>query len=229
MASDIGRTDVLNVLLRRWWVIAVCAIVGVGAALIVLQLVTPMYTATAIQLVKGIPGDDAGSDYTAAQYAEARSKSYPEFIFSAPVREGVRKDMGPEFTDAVLKDRLSASHRAGTALVNITAEGASPEEAQDLANSAAHHLAVFIEDIERVDERSPVLVEIAVQARLPTSSSSPSRGLFLAMGASGGTALGVLLVLALGAVKTRRGEDETDVPASELSVATKESDEYCDW
>lgn len=212
MADENRGADLLN-LMRLWWVVAVSFAVGIAASFLALLLVPPTYTATATQLVKGIPGTGAGANYMAAQFAESRAKSYPTFIASTTVFEGIRADLGPDYTDAVLREHLSASNPDGTPLVRVTATGSSATEARDLANTAARRLARFITDIEVVGGRSPVEVEIAVEAGLPSYASFPSKTLFVAMGASGGAALGVIIVLALGARVSRRGVPRVVEPA----------------
>ena len=204
MVDEYRMSDLLMLMLRLWWVISIGFAVGVGIAAVALQVVPPTYTATATQLIKGVPGTGAGADYTAAQFAEARVRSYPPFIASKTVFEGVRADLGAEFTDAILQEQLSAANPDGTPLVKVTVTGKSAKEAQDLANSAARHLADFITKIEVVGRRSPVVVEIAVEAGLPTYPTSPSKILFLAMGASVGAALGVVTVLVAGGMASRR-------------------------
>lgn len=204
MTDDIRKTDLLMLMLRLWWVIALSLLLGVGVSVAALIFTTPTYTATATQLVKGIPGVGAGANYQAAQFAEARARSYPSFIVSTTVLDGVRADLGPDFTDARLREQLSASNPDGTPLVKVKATGESPEEARDLANSAARRLARFITDIEVVEGTSPVVVEIAVQAGLPPYASFPKKSLFLALGASVGAAVGVVAVLAKGAMTSRR-------------------------
>lgn len=206
MADAHPQTDLLGLLFGRWWVVAISIVLGVGIALIALQVVPPTFTATATQLVKGIPGTGAGSNYMAAQFSEARARSYPAFIASTTVMQGVREDLGPEFTDAKLREQLSAINPAGTPLVKVTATGQSAQDARDLANSAARRLALFITEIEVVKGRSPVLVEIAVQAGLPTHPSFPSKTLFLALGASGGAALGIAAIFARNALAARRDD-----------------------
>lgn len=203
MVVEYRHDELVSQLLKRWWVIVVSVMLGLAVALVALEITPATYETTATQLVKGKPGTGAGSDYAAAQYAEARATSYPEFIHSEPVLAGVRDVMGVEFSDERLRTLLSAANRPGTPLVRITAEGSSPEEARGLADAAAEHLARFIEQIETVGGRSPVTVETAVRAALPADPSSPSRALYLAMGVSGGAALGVMLILLWGALARR--------------------------
>lgn len=204
MADEYRGSELLMLMLRLWWVIALSILLGIGISILALLVTPSTYTATATQLVKGVPGVGAGANYQAAQFAESRARSYPTFIASTAVLEGVRADLGPEFTDVRLSEQLSASNPDGTPLVKVKATGKSAEEARDLANSAARRLARFITDIEVVEGTSPVVVEIAVQAGLPAYSSFPSKSLFLALGASMGAAVGIVTVLAMGARKSRR-------------------------
>lgn len=204
MADEYRGSDLLMLMLRLWWMVALSVGFGIGASILALLVTPPTYTATATQLVKGVPAEGAGGNYQAAQFAEARARSYPTFIASTTVLDGVRADLGPDFTNGRLSEQLSASNPDGTPLVNVKAIGKSAEEAQDLANSAARRLARYITDIEVVGGTSPVVVEIALQAGLPAYPSFPSKSVFLALGASVGAALGVVLVLVRGTLTSRR-------------------------
>ncbi|WP_158522438.1 YveK family protein [Tessaracoccus aquimaris] len=203
MATEFRVGQLVALLLRYWWMLALGIGLGFGLAAIGLHYATPTYTATATQLVKGIPGRTTGANYIAAQYAVARARSYPALIFSTPVLEGVRHDLGAEFTDTRLRADLSASNPTDTPLINITAVGATPEQAKKLADAAAKHLAAFISSIETIDGASPVIVSTAVDAELPTSPSAPKPTLYYGMGAAVGLAIGLLGALAWNAVGSR--------------------------
>lgn len=194
--------------------VVVGALAGFGA----LQVIQPTYTATATQLIKGVPGGGTGAPYLAAQFAVARAKSYPAFIFSSTVLDAVRTDLGPQFTDSRLRDQLSASNPPDTPLVQVTATGSTPEEAQALANSASRHLARFITQIETVGGATPVIVETAVQAGLPSQPSDPNPLLLLALGITGGFAAAVVLVVTLGYLQ-RRSHRSSDAPVEPFDGA----------
>lgn len=211
--------DLLGLILRRWWMIALGVTLGAVLAVLALRVVPPTYSATATQLIKGVPGSGTGAPYLAAQFAVARAKSYPALIFSSTVLDYIRTDMGNGFTDARLRDQLSASNPPDTPLVNITATGTTAQEAQNLANSASRHLARFITQIETVSGTAPVVVETAVQAGLPAAPTSPQPTLYLALGLTGGFAAGVIGILAWGGLashaQTRRARRILDDSATD--------------
>lgn len=203
MVQNTPPTDLLGLILRRWWVLALGVVVGLGIALLGLRVVAPSYEATATQLIKGVPGSGTGAPYLAAQFAVARAKSYPAFIYSAAVLDDIRSDLGDRYTDTRLREQLSASNPVDTPLVNITATGETPQEAQNLANSASRHLARFITQIETVGGSTPVIVETAVQAGLPTTPATPRPPLYIALGLSGGLALGAIALLSWRMIEDR--------------------------
>jgi capsular polysaccharide biosynthesis protein len=182
-----------RVLTRHWLLIVSGLLLGGLVGFGVTQFMTPVYTATATQLVKGLPGPGAAANYEAAQYAVSRAKSYPAFIYSLSILEGVRSDMGNAEDIVQLRKELSATNPIDTPLVRISATGPTPQLARDKANSAARHMARFITQIETVAGKSPISVETAVQAGLPPEPTSPKTLLVAALGAMVG------LVLAIGA------------------------------
>lgn len=196
MGRRLARHKVLIVL-----AILVGGLAGLGATF----LMPSVYTATATQLVKGIPGTGVAANYEAAQYATSRAAAYPPFIYSLPVLEGVRADLENQQTVAELERELSATNPIGKPLVVISAEGATPEEAQAKANSAARHLARFISQTETIGGKSPVQVETPVQASLPTDPTSPKTVVIIALGAL----IGFVLAAALALVRSRKRSDSS--------------------
>ncbi len=193
------RSDLLRLLLKRWWVLVLGVVVGGLLGFAALQVIQPTYSTTATQLIKGVPGAGTGANYLAAQFAVARAKSYPAFIYSSrgagrrALRSGPAVHRRPA-ARAVVGEQ-SHRHPAGP---GDARPDATAKEAQDLANSASRHLARFITQIETVDGSTPVIVETAVQAGLPSQPSEPQPGLLIALGMTGGFAVAVIVVLGLG-------------------------------
>lgn len=204
---SLGRLG--QVLLRSWLLLTALTLLGAAAAFGAAQLLPSVYTATATQLIKGLPGTEVAANYQAAQYAVSRARSYPSFVYSSAVLEGVRGDLNNTETTEQLREDLSATNPVETPLLLVSATGATPEEARDKANSAARHLARFITQIETVAGRSPVSVETPVAAALPTKATSPRVALLSAMGAAIGFVVGALIAVARSATRARRSVRST--------------------
>lgn len=204
------RDDVLplglagRILLHNWWLVLIGVIAGVAGGLALTRAVPPTYSATATQLVKGIPGAGVAANYEAAQFAVSRARSYPSFIYSQEVLQGVGRDMGVDDLTEVRKS-LSATNPTDTPLVQIVATGRTGSEARDKANSAARHMATFITDIETVSGKTPIAVETAVQALLPQEPSDPRPSVYAAVGASIGLVLTVILAVIRHFLSRREG------------------------
>lgn len=195
------------ILLRRWWVVAVGLMLGVVLGFVALQVLPATYSATSTLLIKGVPGTGSGANFSAAQYAVARAGSYPSFISSTVVLGGIRSDLDDGSDDREIRDALAATNPTDTPLVHLAARGATAEQAQARANSAARHMARFISQIESVGGVSPVLVEIAVQADLPGEPSNPQPLLVLGVGAATGLAFGAVAAVLMNQVARRRTRD----------------------
>ena len=204
MAEPLSLGQLGRVLLRYWVLIVVGTLVGAALAFGVTRLMTPVYRATATQLVKGLPGTGSAATYEAAQYAVSRAKTYPSFVYNSGVLENVRNDLGGTRTVVDLRKDLSVTNPQNTPLLEIAALAPTPEEAQDKANSAARHLARFITEIETVGNRSPISVETAVQAALPTEAAAPKTLVITALGAVLGFVLATLAALLNSYVRYQR-------------------------
>lgn len=173
MAEALSTQQLGRVVRRYWFALVMAVIAGALLGYFGARLIPPTYSATAIQLVKGIPGTDATANYQAAQYAISRARTYPVFIDSQPVLEALRSDFGGRIELEALQERLSGTNPIDTPLIQVTAQAGTADEARDMANSAARHLARYITQIETVNGSSPVTVEVAVQATRPSDPTAP--------------------------------------------------------
>jgi hypothetical protein len=116
------------------------------------------------------------------------------------VLSGVIDQLGLKMNPAELYSRLTVDNPTDTVLINVTARGTTAAEAQSISVSAADNLAKLIIRLESagaVGGKSPIDVQTAVPAPLPTSPTSPRPVLNLAVGTMFGLALGSILALVL--------------------------------
>ncbi len=93
------------VLLRHWILLVVGLLVGAVGGFAVASATPPVYTATSTMLIKAVPGTTPAANYEAAQYAVARAKAYPVFIYNLSVLTGIQSDLNTKESLADLQGR----------------------------------------------------------------------------------------------------------------------------
>lgn len=184
-----------GILKRHWLLVLVTMLAVAGASLGVTMTMPKVYTATTVQFVRGVPGDGGAAEYQAAQFATSRAKSYSVLINNADVLSGVINDLKLDLTPVDLASRISADNPVDTVLINVTARGRTPDEAQAISIAAADNLARLIMRIESAGtagNKSPIDIQTGVRASKPTSPSSPRLSLNLGVGILFGFALGAI-------------------------------------
>ncbi len=190
----------LLILRRHWIALVVMTLLGTAAAVGITAVTPKVYAATTTQFVRGVPGASATAEYQAAQFATSRAKSYSALIGNPDVLSGVIDQLGLKMSPAELYSRLTVDNPTDTVLINVTARGTTAAEAQSISVSAADNLAKLIIRLESAGAtggKSPIDVQTAVPAPLPTSPTSPRPILNLAVGTMLGLALGSILALIL--------------------------------
>jgi capsular polysaccharide biosynthesis protein len=221
----------LLILRRHWVAVAVMTLLGAAAAVGVTAVTPKVYSATTTQFVRGVPGASATAEYQAAQFATSRAKSYSALIGNPDVLSGVIDQLGLKMNPAELYGRLTVDNPTDTVLINVTARGTTAAEAQSISVSAADNLAKLIIRLESAGAtggKSPIDVQTAVPAPLPTSPTAPRPVLNLAVGTMLGLALGSILALILDSrrrIRLRgraRGRRARPLRARGASVAPKD-------
>lgn len=134
--------DFVRILRRNWMLLVVGALIGaaVGAAYLLTR--PTYYVATSTGIV--VAGDSAsvGNVMAGNSVAEQRAGSYITLLNTGAVAAGVAQDLEKLGNPAAAGGSYSARVVAGTSLMNVSATGATPQNAQDLANAALRALSV---------------------------------------------------------------------------------------
>lgn len=203
----------LRAMRRQWRAIALLVAVCCVAAGVVTMLMPRVYVATTTQFVRGVPGTGVAAEYQAAQFATARAKSYSVLLANPEVLTGIISDLKIQMSPVDLLARVSAENPLDTNLINVSARGSTPEEAQRISGAAADNLAQLIVRLESsgtTARKSPIAIQTAVPAPRPTSPASPRLPLNLAVAGLLGLALGIIVALARDARSHRRPTDDLD-------------------
>ena len=125
----------LSILRRRLWVVVACVILGTAIAAAITFLATPQYSASTTVRVLTIGGGSITEARPDINYTERLVNTYSRIITSGTVRRQIMDDLGLETLPVISVQTIPS-----TELIRITAEATDPEDARDIANSAAQVL-----------------------------------------------------------------------------------------
>lgn len=178
--------------LRKWWLIALCILVGGGGAwLYTYKMITPMYQASITVYVNNLAGSEHVDSITSSnlQAAQKLVSTYATIIKSDTVLDGVIARSGLSYTADDIRERLSTQQVGDTEIFKIFVLHEEPQEAARLANAIAEEAPAVIEDI--VVGSSAKIVDYA---KIPDTRHSPSYILNTVVGAVVGMVLAMAYV-----------------------------------
>lgn len=185
--------DVVMAVRQRWWVLALCVVLGGGIGLGVAVLPAPTYSSMA-RVVVAVPDIDQGSlQPPGGLSATQRATNYSNLATSTAVLSGVIHDLKLHSSVAQLTREIQVDVPIGTTVVQITATAGTAEGAQQIAQSVAEHLSQTAGTLESALGVSDpkVVISVADPAPLPAMPD--------ASGALQKGALGVIAGLIVGA------------------------------
>lgn len=199
---------ILTAIARRWWVVVITVLIGVGVGYGVNSLLTPEYTATTRLFVSTTGGTSSTESYQGDQFSQQRASSYAHLLTSEQVSQRVIDELGLPFSADELAGHVTASIVPRTVLLDVSVTNSDPQRAADIANTLADQFIAFTGPLETpVGQSEPrSTVTIVSNAEAPATASYPRLTTNLLYGGLGGLAVGLLLVT-LAALLTRRVRD----------------------
>ena len=125
----------LSILRRRLWIVVASVILGTAIAAAITLLATPQYTASTTVRVLTVGSGTMTEARPDINYTERLVNTYSRIITSSTVRRQIMNDLGLETIPTISVQTIPS-----TELIRITAEATDPEDARDIANSAAQVL-----------------------------------------------------------------------------------------
>lgn len=188
---EIDLVELGIVLLRKWWLILIVAIVGFVAAFGYTKLaVTPMYKSTAMLYV--LPNTTSVTSVTDLQIGTAITGDFAVIATSKPVIDKaiseIKKDEGKTFTRGEIRGMISVSNMEDTRILVIDALSEDPQDACAVANAMSEATAERMAEITKKDP--PTTVEMAEVSKTPVSPNVSKNALL-------GFLVGAVLVCAV--------------------------------
>lgn len=210
--------EFLTVLSRRWRIVMSLVLLGIAAAAVITQQLTPRYEADAQVFVALDTGSTAAELNSAATFSTQRVTSYADLVQSPLVLDPVIDDLGLDVTATELATQVEAQVAPDTVLIEIFVSDESPQAAADIANAVATNLASAVETLDRTPSSttSPVRLSTTRPAVPPSGPVSPVPALNLAIGLVAGLLLGLTLAAVREALDTTLKDDGDVVESSGL-------------
>jgi tyrosine-protein kinase len=154
-----------QILWRGKWLIAASLLVSIGLAIGATKLADKVYEATAVLQVTSSAPTGANPNPADVQLAsQGLARTYARLITDRGILQQIRGRVGrDDLTVGALKRRIRATAVEDTALVEVRVEGASPEEARDLAEDVAR---AFVATVQRNSTARVARLQQALEAQI---------------------------------------------------------------
>jgi capsular exopolysaccharide synthesis family protein len=201
------RTDSpLTVLLSHKWLILAITLLAAGAAYGISTRLDEVYS-TEAKLLVAPPAENESFD--SVQAGQAVARSYVEIIDSPNIAVDVADEIGGGIDASEVAGATSFESIPETQLLSITAEAATPEGAQEIADTYAEVFTDYSNTNLRQTTKADV--ELADSAPLPASPARPKPVLYTIVAGFLGLAAALALAFALNRIDRRlRTADEVE-------------------
>lgn len=179
---------------RSWKVIVASLLAGVLLGWLAASLATPYYRATSQVFIAFQSTDNSSvSMLQGASFSQQQVLSYADIVTSPFVLQPVIDELGLDEGPHELAERVEATTRRDTVLIDIAVTDTSPDRAAGTADAIAASLGEFIPRVERpgTSTPSPVHITTVRPAMAPTAPSAPNSVFIVAVGAALGLSLGL--------------------------------------
>lgn len=189
---EIDLGEVLSLLFSRLWLLIFAGIIcGLAFMIISKFLIAPVYTTTTQVYVINRQNQESDSLTSAdLQSGSQLSKDYIEIIQSRTVLTKVIEELSLDMTVGEIKSMLSISAPTDTRSIYISVSDTDAYRAQQIANKVREVASQRICEIMKVEA-----VNVVDEAYIPTTPSSPNILKNSILGAVGGIAIVIFIII----------------------------------
>lgn len=188
--------DYLNVIRKRWMIIAAAALVTLGLAAGYTAL-SPRTYASSTRFFVNTTGDATTSSLQQGNaFTQSQVKTYAQILQDPAVLQPVMRAVGMTGTTDQLAARVTSSVPVETSLIDVTVTDASPQRAQQIVAAIGEVFPRYVAKIQAPSAKtSPVTLSVTRPATLELAPVSPKPVRNLALGLVLGLLLGFGLAL----------------------------------
>lgn len=210
-AQDYGK-----ILRARWLIVMLTVLACVASAIALNLLTTPQYEASTRLFVSTTSGSSANDIYLGNQTSQQRVASYTELLMGVTLAQRTVDALALDESADALSQRVNATAKAETVLIDVDVRDESPVRARDIANALSDQFVVMVGELETPPGGVSPDARVTVEQRAftPQQPVAPEKSRNLALG------LLIGLLLGIGAAYVRHVTDNTVKDRSRLEQVT---------
>lgn len=181
----------------RWLMVVSMASAAVLGAVIVTLLTTPLYQASTRLFISTTAGKSLSDAYQGNRFSQERVLSYTELLMGRTLAQRTVDKLGLGMSAEDLTQKITASAKPDTVLVDVDVVDESPVRARDIANTLSDEFVSLVQELETPADGSAPDARVVVEqkASIPHSPVSPNIKRNILFGLVAGLLLGVGLAL----------------------------------
>lgn len=161
------------------------------------MLTTPLYEASTRLFVSTTSGASASEIYQGNRFSQERVISYTELLMGETLAQRTIDKLDLEMSAGELQNKVKASSKLDTVLINVSVLDESPVRARDIADALSEEFVVMVRELETPPDgtRPDARVIVEQRASIPKSPVIPKTARNIALGLALGLALGIGLAI----------------------------------
>ncbi|MBJ7336726.1 polysaccharide biosynthesis tyrosine autokinase [Mycolicibacterium sp.] len=189
--------DFLKILRTRWIMIGLVVALALLGAIGVNLLTTPIYEASTRLFVSATVGTTANDIYQGNRFSQERVLSYAELLVGETLAQRTVDKLNIAVTADELRQKIVASSKPDTVLIDVTVRDESAVRARDIANTLSDEFVVMVRELETPENGLPPDSRVVVEqhASIPKLPVSPKPVRNIAMGTAIGLLMGIILAI----------------------------------
>jgi capsular exopolysaccharide synthesis family protein len=195
--SDEGATltvqDFLRLLRSQWLIIVATTAVAIAGAATLTFLTTPLYEASTRLFVSTTSGGSVDAIYQGNRFAQERVGSYTELLMGKTLAQRTITKLGLNINPKELQQKVKASSKVDTVLIDVSVRDPSPVRARDIADALSDEFVVMVRELETPQDGTTPDARVVVEQRasIPEEPVYPRPILNVAIGLAVGGLLGI--------------------------------------
>ena len=199
MKENLSLTELIDMMVRRWWILAIAAVsLGIIAFIYAQVFIDPLYQSDGTLYVSAqrTQSSDVSQSYLTA--SQKLVDTYKEILGRRTFLSQVAQDVDNKYSITNLSKMVSMEALNDTEIMEITVTGKIPEDVHTICNSVLSHAS---DELIRVINAGSV--KILDNGQLPTKPVSPDVKKYTLVAFLFGLVVGAVIVLLLELFDTR--------------------------